>query len=146
MSGAMFLAMMLSTAAPTEAQLSTRAGGEDIIPAYFQGTWGQSLKACADAEGTGKIIIGPTRIEGYELDARLLKIGLTHSATAPDGEVSHHADLLLAESGEGHVGIETYVISRVKEKLYLSGNKGSKNLMAAQQYANPNILCPAPAK
>lgn len=72
----MMLALLLSTgavtiASPTEAQLSTRRGEDDIIPAYFQGTWGRSLKDCADPEGTGKIVITATRIEGYELDARL---------------------------------------------------------------------------
>ena len=136
----------LSNAAPTEAQLSSRRGDEDIIPAYFQGTWGQSLKACADDEGTGTIIVSATRIEGYELDARLLKIGGVVSATAPGGGESHYAALLLAESGEGQVGLGTLVISRVKDKLYARRKVGNKDLTDAQQYEDPNILCPVSAK
>ena len=137
---------ILALATPTEAQLSTRQGDGDIIPSYFQGTWGQSLTACADDEGTGKIIIGRNRIQSYEWDARLMKIGIVHVEAAPGGGKSHQADLLLAESGEGRVGVGTYVISRVKDTLYLNGSRANKRLTDAEQYQKPNILCPVYAK
>ncbi|MEO6112923.1 MAG: hypothetical protein ABIP07_00540 [Sphingomicrobium sp.] len=147
MSVPLLLAMVLITnAAPTEAQLSSRAGDEDIIPAYFQGTWGNSLAACADDEGTGTIIVSATRVQGYELDARLLKIGGIVSAKAPDGGDSHYAELLLAESGEGRVGLGTLVISRVKDKLYVNRKIGGKDLTEAQQYNDPSIPCPVRVK
>ena len=64
----------------------------------------------------------------------------------PSGGGSHHATLLIAESGEGRVGIGTLVISRVGDKLYANRQIGDKKLTVAQQYEDPNIFCPVPAK
>ena len=147
----MMLAMLLAiafapNAAPTEVQLSTRNGDEDVIPAYFRGTWGQSLKACADDEGTGTIIVSATRIVSYELDARLLKTSIIGHATRPGGGESHYVELLLASSGEGKVQLSTAVLSRVKDTRYFSWRKGTKDLTDAEQYENPYIFCPVRAK
>ena len=137
---------IIAAAAPTEAQLSSRQGDVDIIPAFFQGVWGESTTACADDEGTGKITVSATRIEGYELDAQLLKISGIGRSTAPGGAGSHHATLLLAESGEGRVGIGAMVISRAGDRLFASRKVLDKKLTVAEQYASPYVPCPVAAK
>lgn len=67
-------------------------------------------------------------------------------ARAEGGGESHYAELLLAESGEGRVGLGTLVISRVEDKLYANPKVGDKDLTDAQQYKDSNIRCPGSAK
>ena len=139
------LAFAWSAGEPAESELSSRQGNEDVIPAYFRGTWATSQKSCNDEDAIDKIVISESRIEGYESDAKLLKIGGVASATGPKGATSYFAELLVAESGEGRVNLGTIVLSRVGEKLYPRRKDTKGDLTEAQQYQFPNIRCSSKA-
>ncbi len=137
--------MQLATGQPSEAELNDRRGDDEVIPAYFHGRWASQLRDCSDPDSKGVIQIGPTRVEGYESEHKLLKVGGVWSARAPNGQPAHYTELLFASSGEGSVFLETLVVSRVSETLYVRAKDGSAELTDSQQYEFPMVRCPGVA-
>ena len=109
------LAMMLQEL--PEAQLITEEGGRDIFPPAFHGTWANTLADCGDIEF---MTITRDRLSGRESGAILLKNGGMIRHTARNGQPAYTINALVAQSGEGDVGIGRLRISRVGDMLYTS--------------------------
>ena len=127
------LVLALQELAP--AQLVTERGGHDIFPPAFQGRWAPDRDACADKRAFS---IAANRFSAYEWDAALLKSsGLIHQI-APDGRPAYTTLNLVAQSGEGEVGIARLRITRAGESLYVSNPEA---VSEEAHWTHPNLPC-----
>lgn len=131
----MIIGFLSALLAIPEAELATKINGRDVFPRAFIGTWAFSLKACEDES----IVIEEGGTAGYESEAVLLKhTGMIHH-DAPDGKEAYTVVALMAESGEGQVGIGQLRISRVGDRLFTSR---ADVVSEDDHWKYPNIRCP----
>lgn len=115
----LLLAAFIASQEIAESDLVTQAGGEEVFPPAFRGTWSRSVATCRDEYALETFSIGENRLDGYEWDAILLKTTpVIYSSTA--GRDTHSVVVLTADRGETDVGVGKRRISLMGGKLYMS--------------------------
>lgn len=132
----MILLMSLALLQIPEADLDTQRGGRDVFPPAFHGAWAATLAECRDI---GYVIISLDRFTGYESDAVLLKNGGMILHSTPDGREAYTMNALVAQSGEGEVGIGRLRVSRVGDRLYTSN---AEVVSEEEHWSYPRVRCP----
>jgi len=123
-----------SSREPSDAELVAVQNDEDVFPPAFRGKWG----VCGDPDGKGLVRITAKRMTGYESDAVLLK-GAMEFEAAPGKQQAYTLTALVAESGEGEMGIVHYRISLSQGQLYVR-NEGADR---SQYWNYPMNRCSA---
>jgi hypothetical protein len=123
---------------PLEAEPITGQGDRDIFPVEFRGRWASDKDACRDVDQKGIIHITAGRITAYESDAVLLKNSLAFEQT-PEGQPANTLLALVAESGEGELGLQTFRLSHSTDRHYFTRDGTSPD----QMWSYPLIRCPA---
>ena len=122
---------------PSEAELVTVENDRDVFPPAFRGKWAADQATCADPDGKGAVDITANRMSGYESDAVLLKNQMSYEAAA-DGKQASTLLALVAESGEGELGIQNLQISLSGGQLFVS----REPIQPDEKWALPLIRCP----
>jgi len=119
-----------------ETQLNGVENDVDVFPIAFRGRWANDEETCRDPDGKGVVTVSPRRMSEYETSSVLIKNAVSFEQ-GPDRQESVTIDALVAESGEGELGI-------TKRRLSLSGGRlflGREDAPAAQRWSYPLIRC-----